>query len=98
VEVKALLPVIWRLQQRNLLVIGIVFLVRKRRNKMSSGRDEMMERWSQEIKVVEKHIRETQPVEDPYQKRTLMRMIDYRQTLITEIARLDKLIKELQDA
>ena len=65
---------------------------------MSSGRDEMMERWSEEIKQVEQDIRQSQPVVDPYKKRTLIRMIDYRQTLITEIARLDRLIKELEDS
>ena len=56
---------------------------------MSSGRDEMMDRWSREEKM--------QKIVDPYQKRMLTRMIEYRQTLITEIARLDKIIKELQD-
>ncbi len=57
---------------------------------MSSGRDEMMSNWSRQEKM--------EKIVDPYQKRMITRMIDYRQTLLTEIARLDKLIKELQDA
>ena len=57
---------------------------------MSSGRDEMMSNWSRQEKM--------EKIVDPYQKRMLTRMIEYRQTLITEISRLDKLIKELQDA
>jgi hypothetical protein len=62
---------------------------------MSSGVDVMMDRWRDQVAQAEQNIRESQ--EEQCQNRMLTRMIDYRQTLITEIARLDKIIKELQD-
>ena len=62
---------------------------------MSSGVDVMMDRWRDQVAQAEQNIRESQ--EEQTQNRMLTRMIDYRQTLITEIARLDKIIKELQD-
>ena len=62
---------------------------------MSSGVDVMMDRWRDQVEQAEQNIRESQ--KDQAQNRMLTRMIDYRQTLITEIARLDKIIKELQD-
>ncbi len=62
---------------------------------MSSGRDVMMDRWRDQVEQAEQNIRESQ--KEQTQNRMLTRMIEYRQTLITEIARLDKIIKELQD-
>lgn len=62
---------------------------------MSSGRDVMMDRWRDQVEQAEQNIRESQ--KEQTQNRMLTRMIEYRQTLITEIARLDNLIKELQD-
>ena len=62
---------------------------------MSSGRDVMMDRWRDQVEQAEQNIRESQ--KEQHQNRMLTRMIEYRQTLITEIARLDKIIKELQD-
>ena len=62
---------------------------------MSSGRDVMMDRWRDQVEQAEQNIRESQ--KEQCQNRMLTRMIEYRQTLITEIARLDKVIKELQD-
>lgn len=62
---------------------------------MSSGVDVMMDRWRDQVAQAEQNIRESQ--KEQTQNRMLTRMIDYRQTLITEIARLDKVIKELQD-
>ena len=62
---------------------------------MSSGVDVMMDRWRDQVAQAEQNIRESQ--QQQCQNRMLTRMIDYRQTLITEIARLDKIIKELQD-
>lgn len=62
---------------------------------MSSGRDVMMDRWRDQVEQAEQNIRESQ--KEQCQNRMLTRMIEYRQTLITEIARLDKIIKELQD-
>ena len=62
---------------------------------MSSGVDVMMDRWRDQVEQAEQNIRESQ--KEQTQNRMLTRMIEYRQTLITEIARLDKIIKELQD-
>ena len=62
---------------------------------MSSGRDVMMDRWRDQVEQAEQNIRESQ--KEQHQNRMLTRMIEYRQTLITEIARLDKVIKELQN-
>ena len=62
---------------------------------MSSGVDVMMDRWRDQVAQAEQNIRESQ--QEQCQNRMLTRMIEYRQTLITEIARLDKIIKELQD-
>ena len=62
---------------------------------MSSGRDVMMDRWRDQVEQAEQNIRESK--KEQIQNRMLTRMIEYRQTLITEIARLDKIIKELQD-
>ncbi len=62
---------------------------------MSSGVDVMMDRWRDQVAQAEQNIRESQ--KEQTQNRMLTRMIEYRQTLITEIARLDKIIKELQD-
>ena len=62
---------------------------------MSSGVDVMMDRWRDQVAQAEQNIRESQ--KEQHQNRMLTRMIEYRQTLITEIARLDKIIKELQD-
>ena len=62
---------------------------------MSSGRDVMMDRWRDQVEQAEQNIRESQ--KEQIQNRMLTRMIEYRQTLITEIARLDKVIKELQN-
>ena len=53
---------------------------------MSSGRDEMLSRWSQEDK--RQHI--------PY-KTHLERMKHYRETLLAELERLEYHIKELEN-
>ena len=57
---------------------------------MSSGRDVMMDRWRDQVAQAEQNIRESQ--KEQYQNRMLTRMIEYRQTLITELERLDKAI------
>lgn len=62
---------------------------------MSSGRDVMMENWSNQVAQAEKNIRETQ--EPMIRKSQITRMIDYQQTLITELERITKYIKELQN-
>lgn len=61
---------------------------------MSSGRDEMMIRWSEEINLAEQHIRESQ--KEKHNQRLYQRLVEYRQTLINEITRIDKLMKELR--
>jgi hypothetical protein len=53
---------------------------------MSSGRDEMLSRWTQEEK------KQYIPVKTP-----LERMEAYRDTLLVELERLEYHIKELQD-
>ena len=61
---------------------------------MSSGRDVMMDNWRNQVEQAEQTIRKSQ--EDQFQQRMIIRMTEYRQTLITEIERIDKIIKELQ--
>ena len=61
---------------------------------MSSGRDYMMEQWSNQVELTEKHIRDSQ--EYQIKKKMLTRMIEYRQTVITEKERLDDAILKLE--
>ena len=61
---------------------------------MSSGRDEMMSRWSEEINLAEQHIRESQ--KEQHNQRLHHRLVEYRQHLVNEMARIDKLMKELR--
>ena len=61
---------------------------------MSSGRDVMMEQWSNQAEMAEQSLRKS--LEHQQKESMIIRMIDYRQTLITEIERLDKVIEELQ--
>ena len=61
---------------------------------MSSGRDVMMDNWDNQVEQAEWSIRKSQ--EDQFQQRMITRMTEYRQTLITEIERIDNIIKELQ--
>ena len=62
---------------------------------MSSGRDVMMDNWSNQVAQAEKHIQKTQ--ESLIRKSQCQRMIEYRQVLITELERIDNYIKELQN-
>ena len=62
---------------------------------MSSGRDVMMDNWSNQVAQAEKHIRETQ--EPLIRKSQCQRMIEYRQVLVTELERIDNYIKELEN-
>ena len=61
---------------------------------MSSGRDYMMEQWSNQVESVEKHIRDSQ--EYQMKQKTLQRMIEYRQTVNIELNRLDDAILKLE--
>ena len=61
---------------------------------MSSGRDVMMDNWSNQVAQAEKHIQKTQ--EPLIHKSQYQRMIEYRQILVTELERIDNYIKELQ--
>ena len=61
---------------------------------MSSGRDYMMEQWNNQVELTEKHIRDSQ--EYQIKKKMLTRMIEYRQTVITEKERLDDAILKLE--
>lgn len=61
---------------------------------MSSGRDVMMDNWRNQVEQAEQTIRKSQ--EDQFQQRMIIRMTEYRQTLITELERIDNIIKELQ--
>ena len=61
---------------------------------MSSGRDYMMEQWNNQVELAEKHIRDSQ--EYQMKQKTLQRMIEYRQTVSTELNRLDDAILKLE--
>ena len=61
---------------------------------MSSGRDEMMSRWSEEINLAEQRIQESQ--KEQHNQRLYQRLVEYRQTLVNDIKRIDRLMKELR--
>ena len=61
---------------------------------MSSGRDEMMSRWSEEINLAEQNIRESQ--KEQHNQRLYQRLVEYRQTLVNDIERIDRMMKELR--
>lgn len=61
---------------------------------MSSGRDEMMSRWSEDINLAEQHTRESQ--KEQHNQKLYKRLVEYRQTLINEITRIDRLMKDLR--
>ena len=62
---------------------------------MSSGRDVMMDNWNNQVTQAEQSIRKSQ--DQIIKKDQITRMIDYQQTLIIELERIDNYIKELQN-
>ena len=62
---------------------------------MSSGRDYMMENWSNAVDIAEENIKQSQL--EQHKQRMIKRMTEQRQILLNDVERLTKAIEEYEN-